>query len=111
MSNRTKHVIIVLSMIVLMATLNGCSIFISTPRTAKIHIQGLDNHHYDYIIPLDAPIADEATVDIRISKRYALQLDFDWLWESTIDIDPGRTSVDEDTIPPLIPWMMCKYRF
>jgi hypothetical protein len=111
MSNRTKQFITVMSAIILLASISGCSIFISTPRTAKIHIQGLDNQHYDYTIALDEPSA-EANLDIRISKRYAVQLDFDWLWDSAGD---SRTSlynsVDEDMIPLLVPWMMCKYRF
>ena len=111
MSNRTKQFITVLSVIILLATVNGCSIFISTPRMAKIHIQGLDNQHHDYIISLDEPLA-EANLDIRISKRYAVQLDFDWLWGSVSDTRMDYTnSVDEDKIPPLIPWMLCKYCF
>lgn len=111
MSNRTKQSITVLSVIILLATVNGCSIFISTPRMAKIHIQGLDNQHHDYIIAIDEPLA-EANLDIRISKRYAVQLDFDWLWGSVSDTRMDYTnSVDEDKIPPLIPWMLCKYCF
>jgi hypothetical protein len=110
MSNRTKHLITVLSVISLMVTVSGCSIFISTPRTAKIHIQGLDNRHYDYIIALDEPSA-EANLDISISKHYAVQLDFDWLWGSASDSRIDYNSLDEDIIPPLIPWMLCKYRF
>jgi len=111
MSNRTKQFITVLSVISMLISVSGCSIFISTPRTARIHIQGLDNQHYDYVIALDEPLA-EANLDITISKRYAVQLDFDWLWgtASYTRLDYNN-SVDEDKIPPLVPWMLCKYRF
>lgn len=97
-------------MIGLLALVSGCSIFISTPRTAKIHIQGADNHHYDYVIPLDTP-CNETNLDIKITKNYAVQLDFDWLWDATIDMAPERLTDSEDMIPPLVPWMLCKYRF
>ncbi len=111
MSNHTKQFITVLSVISMLVTISGCSIFISTPRTAKIHIQGLNNQHYDYVIALDEP-ATEANLDITISKKYAVQLDFDWLWGSGFDTRMGYyNSVDEDKIPPLVPWMLCKYRF
>jgi len=110
MSKRTNYFITVLSVIILMATINGCSIFISTPRTAKIHIQGLDNQRHDYIIALDERLT-EANLDIRISKRYTVQLDFDWLWGSATESQIDNNPVDEDKIPPLVPWMLCKYRF
>ena len=110
MIQRTNHFLTVLSAICLMVSISGCSIFISTPRTAKIHIQGLDNQHYDYIIPIDEP-ATEANLDIRISKRYAVQLDFDWLWDSDRENRTDYATTEEDTIPQLVPWMLCKYRF
>ena len=74
------------------------------------NIQGLDNQHYDYIIPIDEP-ATEANLDIRISKRYAVQLDFDWLWDSDRENRTDYATTDEDPIPQLVPWMLCKYRF
>ncbi len=111
MRNRTIQFVTVLSVISLIATISGCSIFISTPRTAKIHIQGLDNQHYDYIIALDERLS-EANLDIKISKHYAVQIDFDWLWGSAGDTRLDfNNSLDEDIIPPLVPWMLCKYRF
>lgn len=111
MNNRFKFVIIVLSIAIFTAPITGCSIFISTPRTAKIHIQGLNNQHYDYIVPLDDPDC-ESNLNIKISKRYALQLDFEWLWDATIDIASDRNlPTSENLIPPLVPWMVCQYRF
>ena len=106
----TNQLLTVLSAICLMVSISGCSIFISTPRTAKINIQGLDNKFFEYIIPLDEPTA-ETNLDIRISKRYALQLDFDWLWESDSESYLDYNPADKETIPPLAPWMLCKYRF
>jgi hypothetical protein len=89
---------------------SGCSIFISTPRTATIHIQGLDNKYHEYIVALDDP-ATETSLDIQISKKYAVQLDFEWLWDS----DDSPLLLDdnaiENTMPALTPWMLCKYRF
>ncbi len=111
MRKRSDQLLTLLSVICLMVSISGCSIFISTPRTARIHIQGLDNKHFEYIIPLDDTTA-ETKLDIRISKNYTLQLDFDWLGdpgrESLIDYSPAA---DKEMIPPLAPWMSCKYRF
>lgn len=103
------------ALLLLGATLavNACSVFISTPRTAKIHIQGLDNKYYEYVVALDEPIT-KTNMDIRISKNYAVQLDFEWLWDASDDIMFGQKSTsdtDTDTVSPLTPWMLCKYRF
>lgn len=106
----TNQLLSVLSVICLMVSISGCSIFISTPRTARIHIQGLDNKRLEYIIALDEPVA-ETNLDIRISKHYTLQLDFDWLWESDSESFLDYNPADNETIPPLAPWMLCKYRF
>lgn len=99
-----------LLVIVAMLTTNACSIFISTPRTARIHIQGLDNKYYDCIIALDEPTA-KTNMDIRISKNYAVQLDFEWLWDADSDAELRQEDPETDIIPPLTPWMLCKYRF
>ena len=95
-----------------MATaLCGCSVFVSTPPTATIRIQGLDNKLYEYVITLDEPV-DETSVGFQISKNYTLQLDFEWLWDSGMDsrIESNRVA-DEDMLPPLVPWIVCNYRF
>ena len=94
----------------ILLTINGCSVFISTPRTAKIHIQGLDNKYYDCIVNLDDD-AVGTNLDIEISKKYAVQLDFEWLWDSDNGAQLDHEIANEDIIPPLSPWMLCKYRF
>ena len=106
----SKKFLTVLSVICLVVSISGCSIFISTPRTAKIRIQGLDNKYHDAIIALDEP-ATETSLDIRLSKQYTLQLDFDWLWDPNQESRINNLATDEDMIPPLAPWMLCKYRF
>jgi hypothetical protein len=100
-----------LSAICIAATIFGCSIFVSTPPTARIRIQGLDNKLYEHVIALDAPV-EETNVEIRISEHNSLQLDFEWLWNSDAasQINDSHTG-DEDSAPPLIPWVMCNYRF
>ena len=89
----------------------GCSIFVSTPRTAKIYIHGSDNNLNEYIIALEEPV-DETNVGIRISKNYTLQLDFEWLWDSGTDSRLITNFQDnDDAASPLVPWIVCKYRF
>ena len=106
-----KRLFNLLACIGLLIWLYGCSVFISTPRIARINIQGLDNKYREYIVPLDAPSPDK-NLDIPITKHYAIQLDFDWLWESGNKTQPYYyDSFDEDTAAPLTPWMLCKYRF
>lgn len=110
MRQSTKQILTALSAISLVAAISGCSIFISKPRVAKINIQGLDNKHYEYIVTLDEPVAD-TNLDIQISKHYTVQIDFEWLWNSGADNLSGFGATNEDMIPPLVPWMLCKYRF
>ena len=110
MRNRTIQLLALFTVICLMVTISGCSVFISTPRTARIRIQGLDNKHFEYIIALDEPVT-ETNLDIRISKNYTLQLDFDWLWESESESLIDYSPADKEIIPRLTPWMSCKYRF
>ena len=108
---RIKQILIVLFLTCLIVFPNGCSVFISTPRTARIHIQGLGNEYYDYIITLDQPLP-EANLDIRISDRYAVQIDFEWLWDAYNNDQADSNALQvEDQIVPLVPWMQCKYRF
>jgi hypothetical protein len=111
MDTRTKGLLTVLAVIGIAVAVCGCSIFVSTPRTAKIRIQGLDNKLYEYVIALDEPV-DETNVGFRISKNYTLQLDFEWLWDSGTDCRMiNNSQVDDDTNSPLVPWVVCKYRF
>ena len=89
---------------------SGCSMFISTPRVAHIQIHGMDSRIDDYAVVLD-PQCKETTFDIRISDRYAINLDFEWLFNATTGIESinpdGRTDMDWSGTP----WMMCTYRF
>ncbi len=110
MSKKIKRYVSLLASISLLAVVCSCSVFISTPRTAKVCIQGLDDNYYEYAVALDAPVG-ETNLDIRISKHYAIQLDFEWLWESDTRSQLSHEMVDEDMPPPLVPWMLCKYRF
>lgn len=93
----------------LMLALAGCSVFISTPRVACIRIQNLDNKFIEHHVNLDGPI--EHDLGIPLTRKYTLQLDFEWLWNmdkpSEIYVETGP---DAETTQ-LNPWMLCKYRF
>lgn len=111
MCTRIRQLFTVLLAICMVAAICGCSIFVSAPSTAKIRIQGLDNKLYEYVITLDEP-ADETKVGFQISKNYTLQLDFEWLWDySTGSQIEYNYLADEDMLPPLVPWIVCNYRF
>jgi hypothetical protein len=111
MCTRVRQLLTVFWTICMLAATCGCSIFVSTPPTAKIRIQGLDNELYEYVVTLDRPL-DETNIGFKISKNYTLQLDFEWLWDSATDsrID-NNLMADEDTLPLLVPWIVCNYRF
>jgi hypothetical protein len=111
MCTHVRQLFTVLWAIFTAAAICGCSILVSTPRTAKFHIQGLNDKLYEYVITLDEPV-DEANVGFRISKNYTLQLDFEWLWYTDTDsrIEYYRLT-SEDELPPLVPWIVCNYRF
>jgi hypothetical protein len=111
MCTHVRQLFTVLLAISMTVVFSGCSIFVSTPRTAKFHIQGLNDKLYEYVITLDEPI-DETNLEFRISKNYTLQLDFEWLWYSGTDSRvEDHHLTDEDTLPPLVPWIVCNYRF
>ncbi len=99
-------VLIVISTLLITA---GCSIFVSTPREARIEIQGLDNQLHEYIIALDDPT--ETTLDINLTRRYTIQLDLQWLWDTNETLQLDVENLEEHAIAPLSPWMICKYRF
>ena len=102
-----KPVTILIVLILMWATV-GCSFFVSAPRIARIQIKGPANRANEFTFSLDNPTQDD--MDIRISDRYAIKLDLQWLWYEKEDL-----SSDEDAaeIPrlPLTPWFICKYRF
>lgn len=100
-------------MISLMLSVTGCSVFISTPRVARIHVQRLDNKFVEYVVNLENPT--QSNLGIRLSNDYSLQLDFEWLWHmdersdlyTDIYLEPEGDFED----PQLTPWMLCKYQF
>jgi hypothetical protein len=111
MCTRIRRLFTVLWTICMAVAICGCSIFVSTPPTAKYRIQGLDNKFYEYVITLDEPV-NETNVGFRISNNYTLQLDFEWLWDSATDSRIAYNYLaDEDMAPPLVPWVVCNYRF
>jgi hypothetical protein len=91
--------------------MSGCSVFISTPRVAHFQVQRLDDKFIEYVVNLDDPT--ETDLDIHINNRYAIQLDFEFLWDSE-DESSSEIYVESYTDPAdpmLVPWMLCKYRF
>lgn len=96
-------------MAMMSVALTGCSVFISTPRVARYQVQGLDNQFCEFVVALDEPC--EGNMDIRITDRYAIQFDFEWLWNADTDVTAGSASADPMVEPSLEPWMICKYRF
>lgn len=103
-----QKLLTVLIALSLVWTTTGCSSFISAPRMAHIHIKGPANHTNEFIISLDDPTQDNT--DIKLSDRYAIKLDLQWLWYEAEDIKKEE-SVSEITTSPLAPWFICKYRF
>jgi len=86
----------------------GCSSFASAPRIARIQLKGPGNQAKEFVFSLDDPTQKD--MDIRISDRYAIELDLQWLWFEKEDVKK-----DESTLEPLnlrlTPWLLCKYRF
>lgn len=104
-------------MMVLMAILvtTGCSILISTPPVARIQIYGTDNKVSEYVVVLEHK-PSQSTIDIPITDRYAINLDFQWLMGSDYAYQNNQTDVDIDLNEKyqersVTPWMMCTYRF
>ncbi len=104
-----KKIYFILAILFTVNVLLGCSVFISTPRVARYHVQGLDNQLMEYRVPIDSP--SEGNLDIQLSDHYAIQFDFDWLWNTDADISDFAVSDDTSAAPSLAPWMLCKYRF
>ena len=87
----------------------GCSVFITTPQTASYHIQQLDDRLVEVVINLDAPI--ETDMDIHLTNRYTLELEFEWLWNLNDQEEAHLEAEATSEEPQLTPWMLCKYRF
>lgn len=87
----------------------GCSFLVSPPRMARIQIKGPANHSNEFVISLDD--LTERNTDIHLSDRYALNIDFQWLWYSPEDFETMSDETAEEIQAPLTPWVLCKYRF
>ena len=100
--------LIVLSLAICM--ISGCSFLTAAPRVAHFQVRGLNNNSNEYVIVLDDP--EEKKLDIPLSDRYTLRLDFNWLWETgtLFQIDHPDDSFG-DKIVPLAPWMTYTLRF
>lgn len=108
--HRVSMVAVVIACIL---TGTGCSVFISTPRVARIHVQRLDNKFVEYVVNLEN--LAQSNVGIRLNNDYSLQLDFEWLWHMDERADIYSETYLEANVdfedPQLTPWMLCKYRF
>jgi hypothetical protein len=110
---RNIHRVSLVAVIAFILAATGCSVFISTPRVARIHVQRLDNKFVEYVVNIENPT--QSNLGIRLNNDYSLQLDFEWLWRMD-----DRSDIYSDTYleadidyedPQLTPWMLCKYRF
>ena len=104
-----KKIYFTFTMLCIWTMLPGCSVFISTPQVALYHVQDLNNQLNEFMVPIDTP--NEGNMDIHLSDRYAVQFDFEWLWNTDADMAAAATSSEACTAPSLAPWMVCKYRF
>ena len=105
--NKTRFILAALLIVAVM--LSGCSVFVSTPRVARYHVQGLDDRMTEFVIPLDTQYG--TPMDIELSDRYAVQFDFEWLWNTEPESSEAAATNDTTSAPSLAPWMICKYRF
>jgi hypothetical protein len=92
-----------------MWAMTGCAYLVSSPRIARVQIKGPTNQSNEFVISLDDPL--QRDTDIHLSDRYALQLDLQWLWYSKEDLESITKEKPENLISPLVPWVICKYRF
>lgn len=113
MIRNIHHALLVAVIIALVFTATGCSVFISTPKVARIQVQRLDDKLVEYVVNLENPT--QSNVGIRLNNDYSLQLDFEWLWRkdqpSDIYTDIALEAQAEPEDPRLTPWMLCQYRF
>ncbi len=107
---RLQKALVLVPLCAMLVWLSGCSVFVTTPKTTRVEVTGLNNQVNEYIIVTNEP--DESDLDIKLTDRYALRLDFQWLWNDHISplvIDAGKTiDISEEQ---LIPWITCKYSF
>lgn len=95
--------------VILMMSISGCSILLATPPAAHVQIDGLNSQLGEFIVVLN-PCSDQQ-MDIPISDRYALRIDFKWLWDQDSDNSELYFQDPDDLNSPLTPWLTCKYRF
>lgn len=95
----------------LIMSISGCSILLATPPATHVQIDGLNSQLGEFFISLN-PCSDQQ-MDIPISDRYALRIDFKWLWnQRNTDSEMHFFQDVEDGFgTPLTPWLTCKYRF
>lgn len=108
--DRLHKALMLVPLCAMLVWLSGCSVFVTTPKTTRVEVTGLNNQVNEYIIVTDEP--DESDLDIKLTDRYALRLDFQWLWNDHISpfvLDSGHMSDPSDE--QLIPWITCKYNF
>jgi hypothetical protein len=94
---------------ILMMSISGCSILLATPPAAHVQIDGLNSQLGEFIVVLN-PMSDQQ-MDIPISDRYALRVDFKWLWNQGSDNSELYYQDPDDSGSLLTPWLTCKYRF
>lgn len=104
-----KRLGIIIVIVSLIWAMTGCASFVSPPRIARIQIKGPANQSKEFVLSLDDPLRKDT--DIHLSDRYAIALDLQWLWYSKEDLEPITKENSEDLLPPLTPWVICKYRF
>jgi hypothetical protein len=88
---------------------SGCSVLVATPHVTHIPVKGINNEMGEYIIVTDDP--RESDLDIKITDRYAIKLDFQWLWNKQTESNTVTYFDDEDNPYVTAPWVTLKYRF
>jgi hypothetical protein len=98
-------------MIIFIWVLTSCAVFKSSPRLAHIQIKGPNNYTKEYVFSLDH-LESAESAGIRLTDRYAIEVDLQWLWYEFEDLDFLNTRDGAQTAAtPLAPWFMCKYKF
>jgi hypothetical protein len=108
--NHPQKRLLVLLLCAALLWVSGCSVFVATPKTTRVKVTGLNNLIDEYIIVTNEP--DETELDIRLTDRYTLCLDFQWIWNDHISpAEMDSTLINDGLHPQLTPWITCKYRF
>lgn len=94
---------------ILIMSISGCSILLATPPAAHVQIDGLNSQLGEFIVVLNP--CSEQQMDIPITDRYALRIDFKWLWDQGGDNSGIYFQDPDDPTSLLTPWLTCKYRF